>query len=71
MRNTRNIADSETFRITVSKESVRLLREIAARGIYGRTVPEVAARFVDAALDGFAVRPKFKLRSSRIQSNEE
>lgn len=37
--------------ITVSKQSVEALEKLAARGIYGRNTAEVAARFVDSALE--------------------
>lgn len=37
--------------ITVSKQSVEALEKLAARGIYGRNTSEVAARFVDRALE--------------------
>ena len=59
-----NPTDSDTVRITLSVESIRLLKELAARGIYGRNHAEVAARFVDKALQAFVAEPKLRLRSS-------
>jgi hypothetical protein len=66
-----NATGSKNFPITLSVESIRLLSELAAKGIYGRNKAEVAARFIDKALEEFVERPKLKLRSSRIKSNEE
>jgi len=67
----RNLTDSKNPRITVSSESVGLLAELAKRGIYGRTIAEVAGRFVDRALQEFVERPKLTLRSSRTRSGKE
>ena len=60
-----NATDSETVRITLSAESVRLLKELAAKGIYGRGHAEVAARFVDRALEAYVEQPKLKLKPTR------
>ena len=53
---------SDTVRITLSLESLRLLDELADRGIYGTDRAEVAARFIDQALQSFVEQPKLKLR---------
>jgi hypothetical protein len=66
-----NATDSKNFPITLSVESIRLLVELAGKGIYGRNKAEVAARFIDKALEEFVERPKLKLRSSRARSDEE
>lgn len=66
-----NVIESKTFRITTSAESFRLLHELATKGIYGKNEAEVAARFVERALEEYVERPKLKLRSSRLRSNEE
>lgn len=65
-----NATASENFPITLSLASVRLLDEIAKNGIWGRNRAEVAARFVDRALEGFVeplkvTLPKIKLRTKR------
>jgi hypothetical protein len=65
MAKTANPSDSETVRITLSSESIRLLDELAVRGIYGRNRAEVASRFVDQKLQDFVDRPTLKLRSLR------
>jgi hypothetical protein len=64
MSGKKKTADSRTLRVTVSKESFRLLREIAIRGVYGRTEAEVAARFIEKRLEDFTEPLKFKLQSS-------
>lgn len=63
MPKTANASDSDTVRITLSSESVRLLDELAEKGIYGRNRAEVAARFVDKALEGFVERPSLRLHA--------
>lgn len=68
MPKTPNPSDSDTVRITLSSESVRLLDELAVKGIYGRNRAEVAARFVDQKLQEFVDRPTLKLRSGRGRS---
>ena len=62
-----NRSGSENFPITLSLRSVRLLDELARNGIWGRNRAEVAARFVDRALEGFVEQPKLKLPALRIQ----
>ena len=48
---------SRTVRATVSEQSEELLRQLVLRGVYGRTVGEVAGRFIDQALLGLLERP--------------
>jgi hypothetical protein len=61
-----NPSGSEKFQITLSLRSARLLDEIAKNGIWGRNRAEVAARFVDRALETFVEQPKLKLEPLRI-----
>jgi len=56
-----NEAESTTLRLTLSKQSVELLNELAARGIHGRNAAEVASRMVDRALEQYVDVPKLKL----------
>jgi hypothetical protein len=63
MPKTANPSESDTVRITLSAESIRLLDELAEKGIYGRNRAEVAGRFVDKALEGFVERPALSLRT--------
>lgn len=46
---------SKTIKIKVSPQSERLLEQLAEFGIYGTTKEEVAARFVDRALQRVTV----------------
>jgi hypothetical protein len=57
-----NIAGSRPLRVTVSAQSMRLLEQLAERGIYGRNSAEVAARFIDDALKQFVEKPKLTVR---------
>jgi len=45
-----NAAEGVSLPITLSRQAVDALNQIAARGIFGRNANEVAARFVDEAL---------------------
>jgi hypothetical protein len=60
-----NISGSVPFRVTVSKQSMKLLEQLAARGIYGRNAAEVAARFIDKALEQFIEVPKLKVEGEK------
>ena len=56
-----NLADSSTLRVTVSVQSEHLLERLGKRGIYGRNSAEVAARFIDEALQRFVDQPKLSI----------
>jgi len=70
MAKSENATGSENVRITVSSESARLLDELAEKGIYGRNRAEVAARFVDRALEEFVMRPQLSLKRTRPTAKE-
>jgi hypothetical protein len=57
----KNASATEQVTLSLSDESVRVLRELAILGIYGKNEAEIAARFVDKALEGFVVPPRFEL----------
>jgi hypothetical protein len=57
-----NSSQGVSLRITVSAQSAQLLLQIASIGIYGRNQSEVAARFVDRALEQFIEAPKLNIR---------
>lgn len=61
MAKTPNETSSEPLRLTLSRQSVRLLEQLAAKGIYGRNAADVAARMVDRALEAYVDQPKLKL----------
>jgi hypothetical protein len=65
-----NASGSENVPITLSLSSVKLLDEIAKNGIWGRNRAEVAARFVDLALQGFVEQPKLKLPALKIHGGK-
>ena len=56
-----NTAGSGVIRVTLSEQSVRLLDELAEKGIYGRNRAEVAGRFIDEALQKFVEAPRLKI----------
>jgi hypothetical protein len=66
-----NAADSDNFSITLSLESIRLLDEIAKNGIWGRNKADVAARFVDRALEAFVEQPKVKLPKIKLRGGRK
>jgi hypothetical protein len=68
---TQNAADSDNFSITLSLESIRLLDEIAKNGIWGRNKADVAARFVDRALEAFVEQPKVKLPKIKLRDGRK
>ena len=56
-----NVSGSTVVSVTVSVQSAKLLEHLAAKGIYGKNGAEVAARFIDKALEQFVETPKLKL----------
>jgi hypothetical protein len=60
-----NASASDSLEVTLSVQSKRLLNELAERGIYGRNAAEVAARFIDAALERFVTAPRLNVPSVR------
>ena len=64
-----NASDGVPLRITISKQSAELLERIAGMGIYGRNAPDVAARFVDKALEPFVTVPRFTVgKGGQVES---
>jgi hypothetical protein len=57
-----NAAASDIVYVSLSKQSIDLLHQLAALGRFGRSEAEVAARFVDQALEKFAETPKLTPR---------
>jgi hypothetical protein len=68
---TKNASESEKFPITLSVPSCRLLDEIAKNGFWGRNRAEVAARFVDRALENFVELPKTTLPKINLRIEED
>jgi hypothetical protein len=46
------------FEVMLAEQSVDMLKELATRGIYGRTSAEVGGRFIEQALQQFVDTPK-------------
>lgn len=46
------------FEVTLAEQSVDMLKELATRGIYGRSPSEVGGRFIEQALQQFVEPPK-------------
>jgi len=53
-----NPSRGEKFEVTLASQSVDLLRQLAGRGIYGRTPAEVGGRFIEQALKEFVSPPR-------------
>jgi hypothetical protein len=54
-----------TIDYCLSAQSLYLLHRLAKLEVYGETMGEVGARFVDLALQGFADRPRFAISRNR------
>jgi len=53
----KNSSPGDRFEVTLSVQSIGLLRSLAKRGIYGRTPAEVGGRFIEQALQQFVQPP--------------
>jgi hypothetical protein len=62
-----NAAEGIQLTITVSRQSFEALTILATRGLHGRSVPEVAARFVDKALLELVELPAIKLTFENLE----
>jgi hypothetical protein len=62
-----NAAAGQPLTITLSRQSVDALNQLAARGLYGRNAAEVAARFVDSALQDFVEAPRIVVKTGQLQ----
>jgi hypothetical protein len=62
----RNYGDYEgTINYSLSAQSLYLLHRLAELEIYGESIGEVGARFIDQALQGFVDRPRFVISRNR------
>jgi hypothetical protein len=69
MARTKSLSPGIPFVVTLSEQSVDLLKELATRGIYGRTPAEVGGRFIEQALQQFVEAPKLIPERSTVGSN--
>lgn len=53
-----NSSPGDRFEVTLSVQSIKILQELATRGIYGRTPAEVGGRFIEQALQQFVQPPR-------------
>ncbi len=60
-----NSVKSVTVRATVSEQSESLLQQLVLRGVYGRSVAEVAGRFIDQALLGLLDKPQLDVPAEK------
>jgi hypothetical protein len=54
----KNSSPGERFEVTLAVQSVKMLQQLATRGIYGRTPAEVGGRFIEQALQQFVKPPR-------------
>lgn len=57
----KNASVTTTVTLSLSEQSVLLLRQLALRGIYGKNEADVATRLVDTALKEYVKPPLFTL----------
>jgi hypothetical protein len=59
------------FEVTLSEQSIDMLKELATRGVYGRTPSEVGGRFIEQALQQFIEAPKLVPRRASAQTKSK
>jgi hypothetical protein len=58
MARPKNSSPGNKFEVTLARQSVDMIEELAKRGIYGRTPAEVGGRFIEQALQQFVDPPR-------------
>ena len=61
-----NASPGAKFEVTLAKQSVELIEQLARRGIYGRTPAEVGGRFIEQALQQFVSPPKLAPKQTAV-----
>jgi hypothetical protein len=69
MARRKNSSPGNKFEVTLARQSVELIEELARRGIYGRTPAEVGGRFIEQSLQQFVEPPKLVPKRARVDSN--
>lgn len=69
MARRRNASPGTKFEVTLAKQSIDLLEELARRGIYGRTPAEVGGRFIEQTLQQFVDPPKLVPKRTPLVHN--
>lgn len=68
MARPKSVSPGIRFEVRLSEQSVDLLKELATRGIYGRSPAEVGGRFIEQSLQSFVEQPKLvPARSSSVR----
>ena len=62
----KSLSPGVRFEVTLSEQSADMLKELATRGIYGRTPAEVGGRFIEQALQQFVETPKLVPKSQPL-----
>jgi len=62
-----NRSEGEPFRVTLSRQSIEVLEQLASLGVYGRNAAEVGGRFIDQAIERFVEVPRFALGAARVR----
>lgn len=57
----RNASPGERFEVTLSRQSVQILQELARNGVWGRSAADVGGRLIEQALQTFVATPSFDL----------
>lgn len=52
------------FEVTLAEQSVEMLKELAKKGIYGRSPSEVGGRFIEQVLQQFVEAPKLTAKKA-------
>ena len=69
MARRKNSSPGNKFEVTLARQSIDLIEELARRGIYGRTPAEVGGRFIEQALQQFVDAPKMVPKRTPIVRN--
>jgi hypothetical protein len=67
MARQKNASPGIKFEVTLAKQSIDLIEDLAKHGIYGRTPAEVGGRFIEQALQEFVGKPKLKLKRTPVE----
>jgi hypothetical protein len=69
MARRKNSSPGNKFEVTLAKQSIEMIEDLARRGIYGRTPAEVGGRFIEQALQEFVDPPKLVPKRTPIARN--
>lgn len=58
MARPKSVSPGVRFEVRLAVQSIDLLKDLATRGIYGRSPAEVGGRFIEQALQNFVEAPQ-------------